>query len=167
MILDIFTLFHVALSLVGIGAGVVVLIGMLKSERRDSWTSVFLITTAATSITGFMFPFHGFKPSYVLGIVSLVVLAIAIPARYRFRLQGAWRKTYVITAMLALYLNVFVLVVQLFRRVPALQSLAPTQTEPPFAIAQLAVLVLFCVLGTLAAIRFRVEPLGLPVHRPA
>lgn len=167
MILDIFTLFHVALSLVGIGAGVVVLIGMLKSERRDSWTSVFLITTAATSITGFMFPFHGFKPSYVLGIVSLVVLAIAIPARYRFRLQGAWRKTYVITAMLALYLNVFVLVVQLFRRVPALQSLAPTQTEPPFAIAQLAVLVLFCVFGTLAAIRFRVEPLGLPVHRPA
>lgn len=158
MLLDIFTLFHVALGLVGIGAGVVVLLGLLHSDRRDGWTSVFLITTAATGVTGFMFPFHGFLPSHALGILSLMLLATAIPARYRFHLAGAWGRTYVITAMLALYLNVFVLVVQLFRRVPALKSIAPTQSEPPFAVAQLAVLMLFLALGTLATIRLRSEP---------
>ena len=159
MILDIFTLFHVALSLVGIAAGVVVLAGLLVAERRDGWTSVFLITTAATSVTGFMFPFHGFTPGIAIGILSVIILAIAIPARYHFHLAGAWRRTYVITAVLALYLNVFVLVVQLFRRVPALKAIAPTQSEPPFAVTQLAVLVLFLVLGTLATIRFQHEPL--------
>jgi hypothetical protein len=159
MILDIFTLFHVLISLVAIASGFVVLFGLIHSERRDSWTSVFLTTTAATSITGFMFPFHGLTPGIVVGILSVILLAIAIPARYHFRLAGAWRGTYVITATLALYFNVFVLVVQLFRRVPALKALAPTQSEPPFAVVQLAVLVLFLVLGTLATTRFRTEPL--------
>lgn len=160
MILDLFTLFHVALSLVGIASGFVVLIGLLKSERRDQSTSVFLITTAATSITGFMFPYHGFKPSYVLGAISLILLAVAISARYRFRLMGPWRPAYVITGMLAFYFNFFVLVIQLFEKVPALKQLAPTQTEPPFAITQLTVLVAFLILITLATLRFR----GQPVH---
>jgi len=159
MLLDIFTLFHVGLSLIGIAAGLFVLAGLLQSQRRDGWTAIFLTTTAATSITGFMFPFHGVTPGIVFGIISLALLAVAIPARYRFHLAGAWRPAYVITSLLALYFNVFVLIVQLFRRVPALKELAPTQSEPPFALAQLAVLLVFLVLGTLATIRFRTEPL--------
>jgi hypothetical protein len=159
MLLDVFTLFHVALSLVGIAAGFFVLAGLLKSERRDGWTAIFLTTTAATSITGFMFPFHGVTPGIVIGIISVILLAVAIPARYRFHLAGAWRRTYVITGLLALYFNVFVLIVQLFRRVPLLKELAPTQSEPPFAVVQLAVLLIFLALGTLATIRFRSEPL--------
>ncbi len=101
-------------------------------------------------------------PSHGVGIVSLIVLAIAITGRYHFHLAGAWRKTYVVTAVLALYLNVFVLIVQLFMKVPALKALAPTQTEPPFQIAQLSTLVVFIALGTLAATRFRTPPLGVP-----
>lgn len=159
MALELFTLFHVAISLIGIASGFVVFFGLIKSQRLDGWTAVFLTTTAATSVTGFMFPFHGFLPSHALGTLSLVILAAAIPARYHYHMDGAWCRTYVITALLALYLNVFVLVVQLFRRVPALKSLAPTQSEPPFAIAQLIVLAVFVVLGTLATIRFRSEPL--------
>jgi hypothetical protein len=158
MILSAFTLFHVALSLVGIGSGLVVVRGLLASKRLDGWTSVFLITTVATSVTGFLFPVHQFLPSHGVGIISLIVLAVAILARYRFHLAKAWRRTYAITAVIALYLNVFVLVVQLFLKVPSLHDLAPTQSEPPFQMAQLAVLVIFAVLGVAAAIKFRVEP---------
>jgi len=159
VLLDIFTIFHVALSLIGIASGFFVLAGLLKSERRDGWTAIFLTTTAATSVTGFMFPFHGVTPGIVIGIISVLLLALAIPARYRFHLAGAWRRTYVITSLLALYFNVFVLIVQLFHRVPVLRELAPTQSEPPFAVVQLAVLVVFLILGALATIRFRSEPL--------
>ncbi len=159
MILSIFTLFHVLLSLVGIAAGFVVLFGLINSKRLDGWTSLFLATTAATSATGFFFPYHGFQPSYVVGAISLIILGISYAALYRFHLLGAWRRTYVITSTFALYLNVFVLVVQAFRRVPALKELAPTQTEPPFAIAQLTVLLIFIALGTLATIKFRGESL--------
>jgi hypothetical protein len=159
MILNVFTLFHVLLSLVGIASGLVVLFGLLNSKRLDGWTALFLTTTAATSVTGFLFPFHGFLPSYAVGLLSLIILAIAILARYHFRLAAPWRSIYVLTATLALYLNVFVLVVQLFRRVPALKALAPMQSEPPFALAQLAVLVIFVALGTLATRRFQGEPL--------
>jgi hypothetical protein len=107
-----------------------------------------------TSATGFLFPFHGFKPSYVVGVLSLIVLALAIYARNSKRLAGGWRATYVVTAVIALYFNFFVLVVQSFEKVPALHALAPTQTEPPFKIAQLTVLVLFVVLGILATVKF-------------
>lgn len=153
-----FTLFHVALSLIGIASGLVVVYGMLHSKRLDGWTSVFLITTAATSITGFMFPVHQFLPSHGVAIISLIVLAIATLARYRFHLAGAWRRTYSITAVIALYLNVFVLIVQLFLKIPALKAIAPTQSEPPFQIAQLAALLIFAVLAVLAARKFRAEP---------
>jgi len=157
MILVAFTLFHVALSLIGIGAGFVVVYGLMASKRLDGWTGLFLITTVATSATGFLFPVHGFLPSHAIGILSLIALAIAILARYRFGLIGGWRRTYVVTAVIALYFNFFVLIVQLFRKVPALKAIAPTQSETPFQMAQLAALLLFIFLGIRAAMRFRTE----------
>ena len=158
MILSAYTLLHVIISLVGIGSGFVVVYGMLTSKRLDGWTAVFLWTTVATSVTGFFFPVHRFMPSHAVGIVSLAVLPVAIFARYRRRLAGHWRAVYVIAAMIALYLNVFVLVVQLFLKVPALKAQAPTQSEPPFAVTQLVVLALFVALTIAATIRFRTEP---------
>lgn len=159
MLLSAFTFFHVALSLVGIGSGFVVLYGLLTSKRFEGWTTIFLSTTVATSATGFLFPIHHFTPGLGVGIISLIVLTIAILACYRFRLEGGCRRTYVIAAAIALYLNVFVLVAQLFEKVPVLKALAPTQSEAPFQVAQLLVLVLFIVLATLAAIKYRNEPL--------
>ena len=151
MILNAFTAFHVVLSLAGIGSGVVVIYALLKAKTPGRWTQAFLATTAATSITGFWFPFHGVTPAQVLGVLSLVALIIASLSIYRHHLQGIWRRTYAITALMALYFNVFVLVVQLFRRVPALSAMAPTQSEPPFQIAQFAVLLLFATIGIRAA----------------
>jgi hypothetical protein len=158
MILTAFTVFHVILSLVGIGSGFVVVFGLLGSKRLESWTKLFLSTTVATSVTGFFFPFHGFTPAIGVGIVSLLVLAVAILALYRFGLAGGWSRTYAISVVVSQYLNFFVLIVQLFRRVPALRELAPTQSEPPFQIAQLAVLLLFLGLGIRAAMKFHGEP---------
>jgi hypothetical protein len=158
MILGAFTVFHVVLSLVGIGAGFVVVRGLLASKSSEGWTQLFLATTAATSVTGFLFPVHQFMPSHGVGILSLIALTIAVLARYRFGLAHGWRRTYVVTAIIALYFNVFVLIVQLFMKVPPLQAIAPTQSEPPFLMAQLAVLLLFAFLGIRAAIKFRSEP---------
>jgi len=152
-----FTQIHVALSLIGILAGFVVAFGLLTAKRLDGWTAIFLISTVATSVTGFFFPFHGFTPAIGVGIVSLVVLAVAIFARYSRRLAGAWRWIYAVAAMIALYLNVFVLIVQLFQKVPALKALAPTQSEAPFLVAQLVAFALF-VLLTIFAVRAKPEP---------
>src|ERR1700682_1108536 len=150
-----FTFVHVVISLLGILSGLVVLFGLIAGKRLDGWTALFLITTVATSVTGFMFPFHKLLPSHVVGAISLVVLAIAILARYSRHLAGGWRRTYVISAVIALYLNVFVLVVQLFEKVPALNAMAPTQSELPFKITQLVVLAIFVLLGIFAARGFR------------
>jgi hypothetical protein len=147
--------FHTAISLAGIVSGLVVLAGMLAARQRDGWTLVFLVTTVATSATGFVLPFFQLLPSHIIGIVSLVVLAVVLVARYARHLAGPWRWIYAGGAVLALYLNVFVLVVQLFRRVPALSNLAPTQSEPPFQVVQLIVLLLFIWLGIRAVKRFR------------
>ena len=155
MLLNLFTAFHVLLSLVGIASGFVVLYGLLTAKAFPGWTAWFLTTTVATSATGFLFPFHGFKPSYAVGILSLVALAMAIVARYRYGLIGGWRKTYVISAIVALYFNVFVLIAQLFMKVPPLKALAPTGSEPPFLVVQIVVLVLFVVLGFRAVAKFR------------
>jgi hypothetical protein len=160
MSISTFTFVHVLLSLVGLGSGFVVLFGLLARKRLDGWTALFLATTVATSVTGFGFPFDHLLPSHKVGIVSLLVLAMAIAARYPLHLAGAWRRVYVICAVMALYLNAFVGVVQAFLKVLALNAMAPTQSEPPFAVAQVLVLVLFVVLGSLAAIRFRPEPAG-------
>jgi len=156
-----FTTVHVVLSLVGIGAGLVVMFGLLTGKERRGWTPLFLAATVATSVTGFGFPFDHLLPSHKVGIISLVVLAAAILARNAFHLAGAWRRVYVICAALALYLNVFVGVVQAFQKVPALAALAPKQTEPPFVVTQLVVLVLFIGLTIAAARRFRGEPVRM------
>jgi hypothetical protein len=153
-----FTLVHVGLSLVGIVSGFVVVFGLIAGKRLAGWTPVFLATTVLTSVTGFFFPFHRLLPSHIVGIVSLVVLAVALFALYVRRLTGPWRRLYAISAVLALYLNFFVLIVQLFRKVPALKVLAPTQSEPPFQITQLITFVLFAVLTVFAAIKFRARP---------
>jgi hypothetical protein len=159
-----FTLVHVLISLVGIASGLVVVCGLLTGKRLDGWTALFLATTAATSVTGFGFPFDHLLPSHKVGIISLVVLVVAIMARYAFHLTGAWRRTYVISAVAALYFNVFVLVVQAYLKVPALHALAPKQTEPPFLVTQLVVLVLFIVIGIMAARKFHDEPLRSAVR---
>ena len=154
-----FTLFHVVLSLLGIGSGVVVFYGLLTARRFDGWTSLFLWTTLATSVTGFMFPFKEFLPSHAFGIISILLLAAAIPARYIYRLEGGWARVYAITSLIALYLNVFVLIVQSFLKIPILHSVAPTQSEPPFFIAQLVNLIIFSVLGARAVSGLRRQPL--------
>lgn len=158
MILAVYTLVHVVISLAGIFSGFVVLFGLLAGKRLDGWTKFFLITTVATSVTGFFFPLHGFTPAIGVGIISLLVLSIAIFARYPRQLAGRWRWIYVVTAMIALYLNVFVAIVQAFEKAPVLKVLAPTQSEPPFKLTQLVVLVLFVVLTIVGVIRFRLEP---------
>jgi len=161
MILHIYTIIHTLISLVGIFTGLIVLCGLLAGKRLDGWTKWFLITTVLTSVTGFFFPFHGFTPAHGVGIISLLVLAVAIYARYPRQLAGHWRWIYVVTAVIALYFNVFVGVVQAFLKVPALHAVAPTQTEQPFKLTQLIVLALFVLLGIIAAIRFRPTPAGV------
>jgi hypothetical protein len=150
-----FTLFHVAISLIGILTGLIVLYGMLRGERMDGMTAIFLLTTILTSVTGFMFPFHKLLPSHILGVISLVLLAFAVAGRYAFHLNGAWRRIYAVSAVLSLWLNVFVFVSQLFQKVPALHPLAPTGSEPPFLIAETLVMIIFIALAVLAAKKFR------------
>ena len=149
-----YTLIHVLTSLVGIGSGLVVVFGLIKGKRLDGWTGLFLLTTVATSLTGFGFPFDHLLPSHKVGIISLAALAIAILARYAFHLAGGWRRTYVIGSVIGLYLNVFVLVVQSFEKVPALKRMSPTQSEPSFLIAQIALLVVFIALAIILAKKF-------------
>src|SRR5437762_10906628 len=158
MILETYTFVHVVISLVGIFTGLIVLFGMLAGKRLDGWTKWFLIMTVATSVTGFFFPFHGFTPAIALGIMSLIVLAVAIFARYSRQLADDWRWIYVVGAVIGLYFNVFVGVVQAVEKIPALRAIAPTQTEQPFKLTQLVVLSLFGLLWIFAAIRFRSNP---------
>jgi len=158
MILLIYTIIHTVISLIAIFTGIAVLFGMLAGKRLDGWTKWFLITAVATTITGFFFPFHGFTPAIGLGIISLPFLALTIFARYSKHLTGAWRWIYVIGALICLYFNLFVLVVQLFEKVPALHTMAPTQTESPFKLTQVCVLVVSAVLAIIVVIRFHPEP---------
>ena len=158
--LSAFTRLHVVLSLIGLLAGLVVVLAMLADKRLPGWTVLFLASTALTSLTGFLFPFSHLLPSHVVGLVSLLVLAIAALALYAFRLAGAWRSLFIVSAILALYLNVFVAVVQAFQKLAFLQPLAPTQAEPPVVVAQLAVLGIFIALGVLALRSFYPAPRG-------
>jgi hypothetical protein len=155
MSIPAFTLLHVIISLIAIGSGLIAVGGMLASHRLPFTTALFLFTTVLTSVTGFLFPIRGFTPGLGVGIVSCVLLMIALFAYYRKSLTGSWRWIYVVTAIAALYLNVFVVVVQSFMKVPALNALAPTQSEPPFVIAQAAVMAIFILIGIIAAARFR------------
>jgi len=155
MSIPLFTQIHVIISLIGIASGLLVAIGMLMARSSSPMTALFLATTVLTSVTGFFFPFHGVTPGIVVGILSLVVLLLTLIARYGKHMAGSWRGTYVITAMFALYLNVFVLVAQCFEHIPSFHVLTPTGTEPPFKIAQGIVLVLFIVLTIVANKKFR------------
>jgi len=155
MSIPAFTLLHVVITLIAIGSGLIAVGGMFASRRLPGTTALFLFTTVLTSVTGFAFPISGFTPGLGVGIVSCVILLIALVAYYGKNLTGSWRWIYVVTAIAALYLNVFVLVVQSFMKVAALNALAPTQSEPPFAIAQAAVLAIFVLIGIIAAANFR------------
>jgi len=150
-----FTAFHVLLSLIGIVAGFVFLAGLLSSKRLEGWTTVFLYTTIATSVTGYIFPVDHIMPSHIVGALSLIALTIAVLGRKRLRSSEGWRKAYVISSVTALYFNTFVLVAQMFQKIPVLHAMAPTQSEPPFQIAQLVVLLTFLSLGTRATMKFR------------
>ena len=150
-----FTVLHVVITLVAIGSGLIVVGGIFASHTLPVTTVLFLFTTALTSVTGFLFPIHGFTPALGVGIVACVILAVALFALYKEHLVGAWRWIYVITAVASLYLNVFVLVVQSFVKVSALNALAPTQSEPPFAITQLVILVIFILIALIAVVKFR------------
>jgi hypothetical protein len=153
--LALYTLCHVLLSLAGLFAGLVVAGGFVSGKRLDGWTHVFLATTVATNLTGLAFPFEKFLPSHAIAILSLAVLAAVVLARYFKHLFGPWRGIFVVGSVLALYLNFFVLIAQLFLRLPALIAAAPTQKEPPFVAMQLVVLALFIWLGTEAVKGFR------------
>jgi hypothetical protein len=157
MILHIYTIIHTLISLIAIFTGLIVVFGMIGGKRLDGWTKWFLITAVLTTATGFFFPFHGFTPAIGLGIISIPFLALTIFARCSKQLAGAWRWIYVVGAVICLYFNLFVLVVQSFEKIQALHSLAPTQTEPPFKLTQLIVLVLSVVLAGIAVVRFHPE----------
>lgn len=152
-----FTLFHVALSLLGIAAGFVVVWGFLTARRLDAWTAVFLAATILTSVTGFLFPIERFTPAHAVGILSLVALGLAVAARYAGRLAGRWRTTNVVAALISQYFNFAVLIIQSFQKVPVLNALAPTQSELPFLITQLVALALFVGLTVASLIRFHPE----------
>jgi hypothetical protein len=149
-----FTIVHVLISLVGIVAGVMVAFGMVQGKRLPGWTALALLALILTSVTGFFFPNTSFTPAQGVGIVSLVALAIALAALYVFRVSGVWRWIYVVTAMAAIYLDCFVGVVQAFQKIGFLKALAPTQSEPPFIVAQIIVLAIFVVLGIGAIKKF-------------
>lgn len=162
MSLATFTLLHVIISLIAIVTGLIVLFGLLKSSSMPGLTGIFLLTTILTSVTGFLFPFEKLLPSHMIGILSLVLLAIACFALYGQKLAGAWRWIYVVTAMISLYLNVFVLVIQSFLKIPPLHALAPSipPSEPPFAAVQGIVLLFFVVTTFLAIRKFRPMAVG-------
>ncbi len=153
--LPAFTIVHVAFSLVAIASGFVVVFAMIANKQLNGCTAFFLATTILTSVTGFGFPINGMTPGIAFGIISLVVLAAVIYARYPRHLAGIWRRVFVIGAVFAFYLNFIVLIIQSFLKVPALHALAPNQSEPPFMIVQIVSLVAFIVLGTLAVKQFR------------
>jgi hypothetical protein len=146
-----YTFIHVLISLVALLSGFVVLFGLISGKRMDAWTALFLSTTIATSVTGFGFPFSHVLRFRLIGLVSLIILTVAVAARYLKHLHGSWGRTYVVCASLALYLNTFVGIVHSFQKIPILIRLAFTHSELPFLAAQAAVLAIFVVLGTLAA----------------
>jgi hypothetical protein len=150
--------FHVLISLIGIASGIVVVWGLLSSRRLSGLTAVFLVTTLLTNLTGFLFPFNGFTPAIGVGIIGTVIMALCLAARYLKRMERGWRGVYVVTAVVSLYFNLFVLVVQLFQKVPALNVHAPTGSEPPFAVVQGIVLLACLVAGFHAFRRFHPPP---------
>ena len=157
------TLFHTALCFVALGVGAVAVAGLFKGRR--TWTGLFLALAIAVSVTGYFFPFHGVTPAMIVGAVALAVIAPVLVASRHFNLAGVWARIYAAGIVASLYLLAFVTVAQAFQKIPALNRLAPTQSEPPFAIAQIAVLILFLVGGWQASSRFRVAMQGTSSYR--
>jgi len=155
MFFEALTLFHVVISLIGLVTGFIVLFNFIVSKPKMWWTTVFLWATLVTSLTGFLLPVHKFLPSHAVGILCIVVLGFAFLAQYGFHLSGIWRRVFVVASTIALYFNSFVTIVQCFKHIPALRALAPTQSETPFLITQLILLLLFIALGVTATRRFR------------
>jgi hypothetical protein len=155
-----FTLLHAIISVIAIVSGFIVLGGLYAARRLPGWTELFLVTTALTSITGFFFPNTKITPGQVFGAITLIVMVPTVIALYRLHLRGAWRWIYACGAVTVLYLNVFVLIAQLFAKVTILQPLAPTQSEPPFLVTEFIVLAIFVVLGIVALVRFHPEQKG-------
>ena len=164
MLTSAFTLLHVVISLSAIATGCVVTAGLLRSSVAAGWTAIFLATTILTSVTGFLFPADKVLPSHIVGSISLVVLAAAIVALYVYRLARSGRWIFVASALFALYLNVFVLVAQAFLKVPFLKALAPTQSDPPFIVAQVVVMVVFNLLGVKALKSFHPDAVRETLH---
>ena len=164
---ELFTGIHVLLSLAGIATGFLVIFGMIGGKKLPSWTAWFFVTNILTDVTGFLFPFKGVTPGIIVGVLSLVALAVAMIAYYVRRLAGTWRASYVIAAAVALWFNVFVLIAQSFEKIPALKAIAPTQSAPPFGITQLAVMILMVVLTVVAYRRFRPSLLDRAFERTA
>jgi hypothetical protein len=159
---DTFVQVHVLISLIGIASGLIALYGLLAGKLLRGWTALFLAATILTSVTGFPLPPFGFDPPRIVGTISLLLLAAAVVALYGFHLAGPWRWTYLGGAIAALYLNVFVGVIQAFGKLSFLQAVAPTQSEPPFVIAQLVVLVAFVAFGVVAAMKFHPDDTATP-----
>jgi hypothetical protein len=153
--IEAFTVLHVVISMIAIFAGFIVVGGLFASAPLPGWTAFFLVMTILTSLTGFLFPFKTVTPAIVVGAIASLILIVALLALYRHRLAGRWRNVYVVSAIASLYLNVFVFIVQSFQKVGFLNVLAPTGSEPPFAIAQGVTLVAFVILGWIAARRFQ------------
>lgn len=166
-ILSLYTIVHVVMSLVGIGSGIFVMVGFLTSQRLDRSTSFFLATTTLTSVTGFGFPAEHITPAHIVGILSLSVLGLAVYARSVRHLQGNWRGLFIISSSIAFYLNAFVLVVQLYLKVPVLKAIAPSQTEPAFVISQSILIVGFIILALLSLKRFHPAFESSPIERIA
>ena len=150
-----FTFVHTLISLVAMAAGAIVVYELLMTKKIDGWLALYLVTIGATSLTGFGLPADHFLPSHAVAIISLVLLAAVVAARYVFHLSGVWRLIFVGGIVSTLWFDVFVGIVQAFLKIPALNALAPTQSEPPFAIVQIATLLIFIVLGVVTAIRYR------------
>jgi hypothetical protein len=157
-----FTILHVIITLIAIATGFIVMFGMVCSKKMSGWSAIFWLTTLLTSVTGFMFPIHGFTPALGVGGFAMVVLAIGLLARYVKRFAGSWRWIYAVTAVVSLYLNFFVLIVQAFQKIPLINPLAPVvgppfagATNTQFAIAQGVALVFFVVMGIVTALKFR------------
>ena len=153
--LSALTFIHTAISLVALLVGAIVLYGILHGRYQRDWTAAFIALTLAVCVTGFMFPFHQILPSHIFGVLTLVAMAVTIYALYSKRLNGFWRALYVASAVFAFYLNAFVAIVQAFLKIPALTPLAPTQSELPFIVAQVVLLILVVAAAIVGTKRFR------------
>jgi len=159
------TLFHTLLSLIAIATGIRVVYGFLNNQTYPGWTTTYIVTTTLTLITSFLFPFHGFTPAIGVGILCILILIPTLYAKYRTSLTGIWRVVYVAGSAVLFYFNCFVLIAQSFQKISFLHALAPTGSEPPFAISQAVLLIGAIILGVMAVRRFRVPGPVLRVVR--